>query len=428
MSRRLELGLALALALAVSVAVVAGRRGSQRPEFDLRPSSLLSGPLGSRAPYDVLAWLHVPVTRRRTPLFDFVRDSEGGRAERGERGGRGGAAPAVLLVLDPPRQLYAAELAQVVRFVRAGGGVVAAGRGGGITHCVGWRTENEARFLPRDSFPVTAPAPALVLPAVVDFLQPLRGDTATDARRRLRGGEIEQNECETLPAATQDTLLRLTDGRPAVLRLEYRGGGRVTLVADAGYFRNRVWRSTDVPYFITPLVLPGRRGRVVWDEYHQGFGRGGSITGVLIAWLTGTPGGWAMLQLVAVLVAGLAVAAVRFGPARRSVATRRRSPLEHLEALAAGLEGAAGVDTAVALTVSGLRRRLGRTGLLRADEQRSWLAALELALPTAAGRDAVRRLQRIITQPGGPERALAAAQAVEDVWEQLRPPTTRAAS
>src|SRR5207244_12779441 len=81
-----------------------------------------------------------------------------------------------------------------------------------------------------------------------------------------------------------------------------------------------------------------------------------------------------------------------------------------------------------ALTVSGLRRRLGRTGLLRADEQRSWLAALELALPTAAGRDAVRRLQRIITQPGGPERALAAAQAVEDVWEQLRPPTTRAAS
>src|SRR5438105_9909095 len=44
-------------------------------------------------------------------------------------------------------------------------------------------------------------------------------------------------------------------------------------------------------------------------------------------------------QLVGVLVVGLAVAGVRFGPARRGVATRRRSPLEHLEALAAGLEG-----------------------------------------------------------------------------------------
>ncbi len=152
------------------------------------------------------------------------------------------------------------------------------------------------------------------------------------------------------------------------------------------------------------------------------------MIGVVMGWLVGTPGGWVMLQLVGVLVVGLAVAAVRFGPPRRGVATRRRSPLEHLEALAAGLESAAGVDTAVALTVSGLRRRLGRTGLLRPDEQRSWLAALELALPSAAGRDAVRRLQRLITQPGGPERALAAAQAAEDVWEQLRPPTTRAAS
>src|SRR5437899_2306918 len=83
---------------------------------------------------------------------------------------------------------------------------------------------------------------------------------------------------------------------------------------------------------------------------------------------------------------------------------------------------------AVLLTVSGLRRRLGRAGALSVDAQRSWLAALELGLPTATGRNAVRELQRTINQPGGPERALAAAQAVEDVWEELRPQTTRAAS
>src|SRR2546425_4208443 len=114
-----------------------------------------------------------------------------------------------------------------------------------------------------------------------------------------------------------------------------------------------------------------------------------------------------MLQLAAVLLVALAVAAVRFGPARRVIDVRRRSPLEHLEALAAGLEGAAGVDTAVALTVSGLRRRLGRTGLLRPDEQRSWLAALELALPTAAGRAPLRPLPRVLTPTRGPARALA---------------------
>ena len=415
MSRRLELGLALALALAVSAAIVAGNRGTA-PQFDLRTSSLLSGPLGSRAVYDVLARLRVPVERRRTPLFDFAR-----AAPRG-------TPPAVLVVLHPPRSLYAAELARVVAFVRAGGRVVAAGAGGGITHCVGWRTKNEEAFLLRDSFPVVSPVPALTLPPVADFLKPRRDDVAAESRRRVLGGPIEEHQCDTLSATAEDTLLRLTDGRPAVLRLDYGGGGSVTLFADPGYFRNRLWRSGDVPYFVTPLLVPARRGRVVWDEYHQGFGRGRSMTGVVLGWLVGTPGGWAITQLVGVLVVGLAVAGVRFGPARRGVVTRRRSPLEHLEALAAGLEGAAGADTAVTLTVSGLRRRLGRTGLLRPDEQRSWLAALELALPTARARDAVRRLQRIITQPGGAERALAAAQAAEDVWEQLRPVTTRAAS
>jgi len=131
---------------------------------------------------------------------------------------------------------------------------------------------------------------------------------------------------------------------------------------------------------------------------------------------------------VGVALVALAVVAVRFGPPRAGVERRRRSPLEHLEALAAGLEGAGGVDTAVSLTVSGLRRRLGRAGALSVDAQRSWLAALELGLPTATGRNAVRELQRTINQPGGPERALAAAQAVEDVWGELRPQTTRAAS
>ncbi len=415
MSRRLEVGLVLLLALAVAFAVWAGKRsGGGTPDFDFRASAFLSGPRGSRALYDVLVRLRIPVERRRTPLFDLAQDPR--------------HRPAVLAVLDPPLDLEAAELAQVARFVRAGGAVVAAGSGGGITRCVGWRTANATRFVASDSFPVQPPQPGLDLPPVADYLKPAGTGPDAAARRRFRGGEVEENECETLLAVAQDTLLRLVDGRPVALRLRYAGGGSVTLVADAGYFRNRTWRATDVPEFLVPLLLPARRGRVAWDEYHQGFGKERSLGGALVGWLAATPGGWAVLQLVAVLLAGLAVAAVRFGPARPVLERRRRSPLEHLEALAAGLEGAVGVETSIGLTVSGLRRRLGRTGVMHLDEQRSWLAALELALPTTAGRNAVRRLQRIINQPGGPERALAAAQAVEDVWEELRPQQTHAAS
>src|SRR5205823_9926427 len=98
--RRLELGLAVALAVAVGVAIAAGTRGTAR-QVDLRTSSLLSGPLGSRAVYDVLARLRVPVERRRTPLFDFAR--AGPRA----------TPPAELVVLHPPRGLDAAELVRV---------------------------------------------------------------------------------------------------------------------------------------------------------------------------------------------------------------------------------------------------------------------------------------------------------------------------
>jgi len=404
----------LLLVVALASAIWAGQRSAgAQPSFDLRASTFLSGPAGSRALYDVLIRLRIPTERRRRPLFDFLADS--------------GRRPAVLAVLDPPLELEGAELAQVVRFVLRGGSVVAAGWGGGITPCVGWRLRYRYAFLRSDSVPVAAPRRGLVLPPVTNYLtRPTPAEL--DARRRLQRGDAGAEACDALAPVSQDTLLRLDRGDPVAVRLRYRDGGSVTVAADANYFRNATWRDSRAPEFVVPLIVPSGRGRLVWDEYHQGFGKARSLTGVLAGWLVETPIGWAILQLVGVVLVGIAVAAVRFGPARSVVERRRRSPLEHLEALAAGLEGAAGADTAVALTVGGLRRRLGRTGVLHEDEQRAWLAALELALPTTAGRDAARRLQQIINQPGGPERALAAARAVEDVWEELRPQTTRVAS
>ena len=411
MSRRVEVLIGLLLLVTLAIVVVWGG-GPEESVLDIRPSTLHSGPDGSKGVYDVLARLGVAEERRRRPLFDLNRNAR--------------PRPAVLAVLNPPLRLETAELAQVVRFVRGGGTVLSAGSGGGITRCVGWGTANAERFVPAETFPVVPPAPGLHLPPVADYLRPL-------AAGQTEGGRVgvtdeEGGDCDTLAPVGQDTLLRLRNGRPAALRLRYRGGGRIVLVADAGYFRNRVWRMTDAPQFVTPLLVPVRAGPLVWDEYHQGYAEGGSTTAALASWLTSNPVGLALLQLAAVVFVALAVAGVRFGPPRVAVERRRRSPLEHMEALAAGFEGAGGAETAVALTVAGLRRRLGRGGPFASEARASWLAALELGLRTPAGRNAVRRLQRTIDQPGGPERALAAAQAVEDVWEELRPRTMHAAS
>jgi hypothetical protein len=231
-----------------------------------------------------------------------------------------------------------------------------------------------------------------------------------------------------------DTIVAALNNRPAMLRLRYRSGGSITLAAERSWFTNRVWRDTDVPIVALPLLTPRpeRAGRVVWDEYHQGFGDDGSSVAALTwSWLRGSPAGWAILQLIAVALLWLAMTAVRFGPARSVIERRRRSPLEHLEALGAGLESAADADTALRRLALGLRRRLSRAGQLGNGNVVPWLESLELAMRGPKGRAAVRRLHHLITvrdPETGSTRVLQAAQAVEDVWEELRPRTTRNAS
>jgi hypothetical protein len=247
--------------------------------------------------------------------------------------------------------------------------------------------------------------------------------------------ETRAGICTKLVPFAIDTVVAAVNNRPAILRLRYRGGGTITLVADAGWFTNRVWRSTDVPLVALPLLTPRRerQGRVAWDEYHQGFGdRGGSsLPGRTWEWLRTSPAGWAILQIIAVALLWLTMTAVRFGPARAVIERRRRSPLEHLEALGAGLESAADADTAVQRLALGLRRRLSRAGHLGNGDVKPWLEGLELAMRGPNGRAAVRRLHSLLTvreRGSEPARVLAAAQAVEDVWEELRPRTTRNAS
>lgn len=418
MSYRAEIGLALLLAVALTVAFLAGRR--QRPAVAAwEPvSTYRTGPAGGRGPYDVLARLGVPVERRRTPLFDLARQTRG--------------RPALLAVVSPEQWLVPAEREAVARYVSGGGALVAVGDAGGLTRCFGWDTvePDSADFGGEtDSAAVAMPTGLERLPRVRWVLQPFGEDSLERNIKRT----LEQknrspdrlsrvaNLCRFARRAGLDTLLATPHHSPVVVRLRFEGGGSVVLVSDDEYFRNAAWRYTDAPRFLVPLLVPPTRGRLSWDEYHHGYGEQTSPGRALIGWMAGAPVGWALFQLVAALLVWLAVRAVRFGPAREVVERRRRSPLEHVEALATGLEGAGGVDTAVALMVSGLRRRLSRAGQAPHGDPKQWLAALELALPGVGGRRAARRLQETLNKPGGDERVLAAAQAVEDVWEELRP-------
>ena len=404
--RRGELWLAGGAALMIGVAVyLAQRRSPGGGSHDARASTYLASPHGTKGLAETLRGLGVPVRRRERALFDLASPRHG-----------------------PVRELHAfldisipttAELAAVRAHVAGGGRVFVAGVTM-IERCFGYRsvTPSGAYWSAiNDSLEIPPPPPARTLPGTRRVLDRVPLESLSTVK--------SPPPCPPLFPAAVDTLLAAGDGRPVALRLAFHGGGRATLLADVRLVTNAALKDTDAGVVVIPWLFADSPARIVVDEYHHGFGGTTSIwhlLGVTVRWLAGHPAGWAVLHLSVVGLLALAVAAARYGPVRAAIVRRRRSPLEHLEALAAGLEGAGGDETAVQLIVGGLRRRLSRGGRAPTGDPRAWLAALELALRDERGRRAARRLKWILTQRGGEDGVAAAAEAVEDVWESLQLP------
>jgi hypothetical protein len=221
------------------------------------------------------------------------------------------------------------------------------------------------------------------------------------------------------PAAV-DTLLETLRERPVVVRLSYPGGRTVTLVSDDGLFRNRALRRTQAGPLVLGLVA-GRYQRMIVDEYHQGYVVAGSLGAAALVWSTRSPWGWMVWQLIAVGVVALVASGVRFGPVRSVIERRRRSPMEHVRALATTLAAARGHDVAVRLMIQGLRRRLSRGGRPATVDLDAWLESLGPSVRSARGREALHTLTTSRRTPADAASVLAAGNAVETLWEELKP-------
>ena len=210
-------------------------------------------------------------------------------------------------------------------------------------------------------------------------------------------------------------------GRPVALRLQRADlDRRIILAADEELFRNRALRRTDAGPIILGLFVD-HYDRVVFEEYHHGFGASGSLLAAVLAWSLGTPWGWAVWQAVLVGLLGLFFGAFRFGPARTAIVRSRRSALEHVRALARALSAARGHDVAIGALIRGLRRRVVPPAIRGRGDAVVWLRKLDRSLLGPRGREALATLESLTT-PGQPSTAvLRAANAVEDLWEELRP-------
>ncbi len=398
-----------ALAMLVALAAALGQRENRAGEGDPRPSTLLAGPRGARGLADALQRLGITVLRFRRGLQALPRDSTG-------------SGRTVLALLEPSMPLSGGEAATIRDWAEGkdGGDLLLAGRGtNALMRCFGyaveWRPFDSVTVRTSGLPPATGhggwPPVGAVLAATTDTVV---ADSSRIADTQVYG-------CAVPPIARVDTLLMSTSGRAIALRLVRADVARsVVLLSDAGLVRNRALRETEAGPFALALFA-GRYDRAIFEEAHHGFPAGGSLAGATLDWSRRSPWGWGMWQLAVVGLLALVGGAFRFGPPRLVLERKRRSSLEHVRALATALAAAHGHDVAIGSIVEGLRRRLQPAGQRTRGDARQWLEHLAEHVQTPRAREAVGAL-KALTRPGQPpEGVLRAANAVEDVWEELRP-------
>ena len=187
------------------------------------------------------------------------------------------------------------------------------------------------------------------------------------------------------------------------------GRGRVVVVSDPDFLRNDVLRvcayGIDVVAvrMLEYLADAGavRRDRIVFDEYHQGYGAHPGTFRAIASYLSRAPSGHVLVQALLGGVVLLLALGPRSLPPSDVERVERRSPLEHVRALASAYGRVGATRTATLRLLRGVRRRVERATRdagMRASETSDdeFLDAAERAAPplgpdVALVRDALTR-------------------------------------
>lgn len=203
---------------------------------------------------------------------------------------------------------------------------------------------------------------------------------------------------------------------PALIGVPY-GRGRIVIASDPDILRNDALRNCgyglDVPVVaaLSYLGADDRESRrtIIFDDYHLQRIEPTAPMDVVSNYLVSAPSGRTFLQLS---VAGLLLLlgmATRILPPRRDEWVVRRSPLEHVDALARAYVQIGATRTAVDDLVRGLERRLGAAGHGASHASQAshdvFLARIAESTPAAAGDVAVVR--------GALTQSVTAAQLVD---------------
>ena len=334
---------ALALLLIVALVLTPGSSDNT----DLRLTTYSTGPGGAKGLYEIIGRLGWPTERRQTP-FAGVLDSN-----------------AVYAVFGGQDPMTAPESRALLDAVRRGAGLVYLLEDGPLTDSMPLQRVDtigkRAPILPADTAGCTDESLPMTLFALG------LGVELTPMSARGTANADSVHPTVALPPDT--TVFLAVDVRrrfgtalkPAMVGLPL-GRGRVVMISDADVLRNDVIR--ECRFALGTRVIAaidyassGSRRPVVFDEFHQGYGVHPSATGAMTRFLVRHPVGHAVDQLLIgclVLILALGVRAI----APRTVPTiERRSPLEHVDALARAYARVRATRTVAARLIKGLRRR-----------------------------------------------------------------------
>ena len=372
----------------LTIALLQGGTGAQE-RYDPRVSTMRTGISGAQAYFHLLEELGLQVDRHFEDPAALPAD-----------------APIALVLLSPFVGLRPAEIDTLLKRVERGDGLlIASGVGvssmsaGGIAGGPGAiplldRLGFDTRFH-FDSVPVR---PAGLFEA--------RGIGA------LSAAHATFEPTEDAPAF--DPLI-VSDSGPVALTFEH-GAGRVVAFADPRYFTNRDLRRGDNALVAANAVAAFWSRGVLFDEYHQGFQAEGRLERSVVSFLVGHPLGWAALQLALAGLALLWLRGTRLGAPRPPTPPRRRSEMEHVEALATAYEKARAHRLAADRIRHGLVRRLG----LRPGPDLDLWARLEALVGDDAAGEQVRRLRDLDRGELHAAELIEWGRRIHDLEEEVR--------
>jgi hypothetical protein len=224
----------------------------------------------------------------------------------------------------------------------------------------------------------------------------------------------------------EDTVVFLAAGQarrdslPAVLPVAIGlrvGHGRVVAVAEPRLLVNDELRARGgvLPVrMLEWLAAPGTRP-LVFDEFHHGYGSHASLGRAVRRFLDETTPG--RTTVVLLLAAALLVLALGARPVAPSASDRvqRRSPIEHVGALARAYEEVGASRLAVRRLARGIRRR--RSALGRHASDADWLRDVAERSPAIAGE--VKLVLDAMERPLPPERFVRLAPALARIERTL---------